>query len=176
MTVLIASVAASFSSPVNQSWFVRGRDRIWWKVKDKPVLRQLQQVGAWVAEQAGFDRVLLTQDTYLAVEAGMSVPPGLEMGPFSYFPDMPRDRAERLHVLNREMMADLLSGSPARIAAFSGYGLAIRSPEVTELSADEQEALWGIVERRYEEIAKIHDFGQAFTTLRVLARPPDPAP
>jgi MFS family permease len=175
-TVFIASVAASFSSPVNQAWFVRGRDRIWWKLKEKPALVQLQQVAAWIAEQAGFDTLLLTQDTYLAVEAGMSVPPGLEMGPFSYFPDMPRDRAERLRVLNRELLAELLAGSPARIAAFSGYGLAIRSPEVAELTEEEQEALWGVVESRYEEIAKIHHFGQGFTTLRVLARPPEPAP
>mgnify|MGYP003586193107 CR=1 FL=1 len=174
--VFLASVAASFSSPINQSWFVRGRDRIWWKLKDQPALRQLQQVGAWVAEQAGFDTLLLTQDTYLAVEAGMSVPPGLEMGPFSYFPDLPRDRAERLHVLNREMLEALLAESPARLAAFSGYGLAIRSPEVAELPEEEQEALWRIVEGRYEEIARIRDFGQGFTTLRVLARLPQPAP
>lgn len=172
LLVFTASLASSFSSPVNQSWFVRGRDRIWWKLKEKPPLRQLQEVGAWVAEQAGFDRVLLTQDTYLAVEAGMSVPAGLEMGPFSYFPDMPRDLAGRLHVLNREMMVELLGSTRAPIAAFSGYGLAIRSPEVAELPADEQEMLWDVVESRYQEIAKIQDFGQAFTTLRVLARAP----
>ncbi len=112
--------------------------------------------------------LLLTQDTYLAVEAGLRVPAGMELGPFCYFPDMPREKAERLHVLNREMLRELLGTCEATIAAFSGYGLAIRCPEITQLPVDEQAELWTIVEAHYESTATIEDFGQADTVLRVL--------
>ncbi|MCC7300995.1 MAG: hypothetical protein IT583_07945, partial [Verrucomicrobia bacterium] len=32
--VLLICTAASFSSPINQEWVIRGRDRIWWKFKE----------------------------------------------------------------------------------------------------------------------------------------------
>jgi hypothetical protein len=166
--VLVASVASAFSSPVNQNWMISGRDRIWWKVKDQTQLQKLREVGNWVAEQMGMDDLLLTQDTYLAVEANLRVPQGMEMGPFSYFPEMDRARAEKLHVLNREMMLELLEKTEAPMAAFSGYGLAIRSPQVSELPKDDRKALWDAVETRYEEIYEVPDFGQAFTTLRIF--------
>jgi hypothetical protein len=170
LSVFAASVLASFSSPVNQGWVVRGRDRIWWRLKEQPALQQLREVGLWLAEMAGPGGELLTQDPYLAVEAGLRVPPGLEMGPFSCFPDLPRERARALRVINREMLQELLATSPAPVAAFSGYGLSIASPQVTELAPEDRAALWEIVERRYEEVCRVPDFGQAFTALRILVR------
>ncbi len=169
---LIGSTASAFSSPINQGWVIRGRDRIWWKMKEQPQLQRLQEVASWIGEQMGMGSVLLTQDTYLAVEAGLLVPEGLEMGPFSYFPDMSRERATRLHLLNRAMLTELLNTTDAPIAAFSGYGLSIRAPEVAEIPPDEQAMLWDIVTRRYEELCSVTNFGQAFTTLRILRRKP----
>ena len=166
--VLVASVAAAFSSPVNQNWMISGRDRIWWKVKDETQLQKLREVSLWISEQMGMDDLLLTQDTYLAVESNLRVPEGMEMGPFSYFPEMDRARAEKLHVLNREMMRELLEKTESTVAAFSGYGLAIRSPGVSEIPEEERRELWGILEHRYEEIYEVQDFGQAFTTLRIF--------
>jgi len=113
---------------------------------------------------------LLTQDTYLAVEAGLRVPEGLELGPFSYFPDMDREKAQACHVLNREMLHEILASSDAPVAAFSGYGLAIRCPEITQLPIDEQTELWTMVESRYEQTDEVTPFGQADTTLRVFGR------
>lgn len=167
---LIGSVASAFSSPINQDWFVLGRDRIWWRLKEQSSLQVLRDLGAWVGSQGRIGDTLLTQDTYLAVEARLPVPPGLEMGPFSYFPDMPTERARRLRVLNRERMRELLEKTPSSLAAFSGYGLAIRSPEILPLSEDEQAELWAIVTRRYQELCQVPDFGQAHTTLRLLRR------
>ncbi|MFH0954247.1 MAG: hypothetical protein V1873_07955, partial [Verrucomicrobiota bacterium] len=172
LATFAASLASSFSSPVNQNWMILGRDRIWWRVKEESSLRRLQKIGAWVREQMRPGDVLLTQDTYLAVEAGAPVPAGLEMGPFSYFPDLLRERAEKLHVLNREMLAELLNTTTAPLAAFSGYGLAIRSPDVMRIPPEEQDALWSIVLRRYEEVRTVPDFGQAHTALRLFKLKP----
>jgi hypothetical protein len=54
------------------------------------------------------------------------------------------------------------------MAAFSGYGLAIRSPQISELSESERRPFWDEIEQRYEEICEAPDFGQAFTTLRIF--------
>lgn len=164
--------AAAFSSPVNQAWFVQGRDRIWWLLKEEPALVRLQRAAATVRRLAPDARVLLTQDTYLAVEAGLDVPAGMEMGPFSYFPDLSTEQARQRRVLNGELLRRTLAESEAPVAAFSGYGLAIRCPEVERLSAGERRELWNIVDRRYEPASEIPDFGQAFTPLKILTRRP----
>lgn len=174
--VFVGSLAASFSSPINQDWFVLGRDRIWWRLKQDSSIRKVRDIGNWLGKKSRIGDVLLTQDTYLAVEARLPVPMGMEMGPFSYFPDMPTGRARALRVLNRELMEEQLAGAPASFAAFSGYGLAIRSPEVSPLTAEEQAGLWKLVKRRYAEFCQVPDFGQAHTTLRLFRRRPEDAP
>jgi hypothetical protein len=171
LLVFLACTAAAFSSPLNQDWFNAGRDRIWWRLKPQASLRLLQQTADEVRRLAGPEGELLTQDTYLAVEAGLRVPRGLELGPFSYYPEWDDARARRCHVLNRGMLEELLRTAPARVAAFSGYGLAIRLPEVRELPADEQERLWKILEARYRPVRRIPAFGQGATELIVLQRP-----
>lgn len=168
--LLLLSVAASFSSPINQQWVVGERDRIWWRPSDRSSLRLLQDVASRVREAAGPETELLTQDTYLAVEAGLAVPRGMEMGPFSYFPGLPTDRAERLHLLNRERLEAVLRSTPAPVAAFSGYGLTIASPGITELPAREQAALEALVNERFDPWMEVPDFGQARTTLRLFRR------
>ncbi len=170
LTVVLVSVGAAFSSPINQSWFLKERDRIWWRVKDQPPLAKLQEAGAALSQLAGSNRMLLTQDTYLAVESGLSVPKGMELGPFCYYPDWDDEKARSRHVLNETMLKDILSNSEAAVAAFSGYGLAIESPGVTELSAEKQAELLSALSEGYREAAEIGHFGQALTTLRVFTR------
>ena len=173
VTVFALSVGSAFSSPMNQSLFVQGRDRIWWRMKDQPPIRRLHAAAAQVRALAGRpDDELLTQDTYLAVEAHLRVPRGLELGPFSYYPNFSRARAERLRVVNREMLRDMLRAAAAPVAAFSGYGLAIRAPEIEELSRGEQDELSALVRQRYTDVADIANFGQGYTTLHILARQP----
>ncbi len=166
--VLLISAAAAFSSPVNQSWLVRGRDRIWWTFKETPDLLALQKAGAQIRERLGEDDLLLTQDIYLAIEAGANVPHGLEMGPFSYYPEMSRARAETLNLLNKEMLIELLSEAPASVAAFSGYGLTISSPEIEELSSEHWKALRAVLEMHYAKCCAVENFGQAHTTLEIF--------
>jgi len=166
--VLLICTAASFSSPMNQEWLIRGRDRIWWKFKETPDLLALQKVGAELHGKLGEDGLLLTQDTYLAIEAGARVPHGLEMGPFSYYPDMPRGQAEKLNLLNKEMLLEILSTARAPVAALSGYGLTIRSPEIAELSSNDRKALQTVLETNYTKCWEIENFGQAHTTLEIF--------
>jgi len=170
LAVLLVSAAASFSSPINQDWLIRGRDRIWWKFKETPDLVALRKAGAQIREQLGEDDLLLTQDTYLAIEAGARVPNGLEMGPFSYYPEMPRAQAEKLNLLNQEMLMELLVETPASVAAFSGYGLTIASPEIEEISSKHWKALRAVLEMNYTKTSEIPNFGQAHTTLEVFKR------
>jgi hypothetical protein len=94
----------------------------------------------------------------------------LELGPFSYFPAFTDEQARARHVVNTPMLRAILSESPARVAAFSGYSLSIRAPEVTELSASEQDSLWALVRERYTPAGEIPYFGQASTTLRLFTR------
>ena len=166
--LLLICTAASFSSPLNQEWMIRGRDRIWWKFKEKPDLEILQQTGAEIRKKLGVDGLLLTQDTYLAIESNAGVPHGMEMGPFCYYPDMPRERAEKLNLLNEEMLTEILTQARAPVAAFSGYGMTIRSPEISELSFNDQEKLHAALKTAYKKTAEIQNFGQAFTTLEIF--------
>ena len=160
----------AFSSPLAQGWFVAGRDRIWWRLREQSPVAQLQDMGKWVRDltlaEGGTE--LLTQDTYLAVEAGLSVPRGLEMGPFSYYPEWTRARAGRVGVMNRDMMIELLStATNAPIAAFSGYSLSIRSPEVEAVSREDQMAFEEIIRERFDPVESVPGFGQAGTTLEI---------
>ena len=164
----VLATASSFSSPINQDWMIAGRDRIWWRMKEKPALAQLQDVGAWLRERTKPGDLLLTQDTYIAVEAGLRVPAGLEMGPFSYFPSLSDERAAALKVLNEASMRSLLEATPAQYAALSGYALSLSSPEVSEVPESDRAALREIVDRRFEVGRIVPRFGQAQTTLELL--------
>lgn len=170
--VLLVSVLASFSSPINQQWMILGRDRIWWLTKDKPDILKLHEAGQWIRENSDPDDLLLTQDTYLAVEAGRQVPRGLELGPFSYYPDWTTSRAKKLKVLNRAGYLKIIEKAEAPLAAFSGYGLSIRCPEVEPLSREEQAVLLMAVSAQYENALLMDHFGQAHTTLQLMKRRP----
>ncbi len=170
LLILLLSSGAALSSPLNQDWFVLGRDRIWWHLKEQSALRQLQSTAALLRSISPAGSLLLTQDPYLAVESGLNLPPGLEMGQFSYFPGLSQAQAARLHVLNRSSFESLLLTCPAPLAAISGYAFAISSPAVEPLAAAEQSAFESLLAARYELIGEVADFGQASTTLRIFKR------
>lgn len=176
LAVLLASLAASVSSPINQNWMILGRDRIWWRMRPQAALPQLQQAAARVRQLAGDSPELLTQDTYLAVESGLRVPRGLELGVFSYYPDFDRARAERLHVVNGAMLQEIIARTPARAAALSEYSFVVAAPAVRKLSDEEQSAWWYHVASRFEPAGEVPDFGQGSTRLGLFTRPADAAP
>jgi len=98
------------------------------------------------------------------------VPEGLEMGPFSYFPDWPTEKARSLHVMNRELLAELLESAPCPLAACSGYAFAIEAPSCRETPFEEQKRYFEILKKGYELADTEPRFGQNATTLLLLKR------
>lgn len=170
--VLLLSGASAISSPVNQNWMIVGRDRIWWKMRERPALLQLRDAAQEIKKLAGDSNMLLTQDTYLAVETGMRVPRGWEMGIFSYYPDWPREKAERLHVLSSDMLRADLGLVPANVVALSDYAFSVAAPAVAPLPEKERDELLKFVETRYTAADEIPYFGQGNTTLHIFSREP----
>ena len=174
IAILAVSLGAAGSSPLNQDWFIQGRDRIWWLVKDRSPLQKLRDTAVLIRKETKPGDLLLTQDPYLAVEANLKLPYGLEMGQFSYFPDFSDDQAERLHVFNRAGFERLLRTTEAPIAALSGYALAIQSPGVTPLTPEDQALFTKIVTDRYTPMTNVPCFGQAYTTLKIYRKKTGP--
>jgi hypothetical protein len=166
--VWLVAVAAAFSSPMNREWFQAGRDLIWWKGRHRSALADVRAAGAELRRMAPPGAVLFTQDAYLAVESGLRLPPGLEMGPFSYFPDLSREAAVRLHVVNKERMLEALRAG--QVAAVSGYGFAISSPKIKPTSSDERKWWRDEIDKRYLRTATLTGFGQGQTTLELFIK------
>jgi hypothetical protein len=100
----------------------------------------------------------------------MRVPEGLEMGPFSYFPQLSDEEAARYHVMNDTRLEALLAAAPASIAAYSGYGFAIRSPVMDEVPAAQRHAFLSTLGQHYDGVQEVPDFGQNSTTLQIMKR------
>lgn len=175
---LLLMLAHSLSSPLLQTWLLAGRDRIWWPLKTQTALQGLHRAAALVRQQmptgAAGDAVLLTQDTYLAVEADMHVPPGMELGPFCLFPELSNEEAARYHVLNEAMLIDRVEHGEAGVAVFSDWGLAIRSPAIQPVEPETVQRIEQALCEFYEPVSRVEKFGQGETSLRLLKRREQP--
>ena len=158
----------SFGSSLLQEWFTVRQDRFWTELVKEPDLFVLRRVGREIRELAGNSRELLTPDAYLAVETGAAVPAGLEMGPFSYFPDLNDADARRHHLFNRARLLQLFENAQDEVCAFSEYGWAIASPAMTPVPEEERQQFLSALARRYDEVAEHPDFGQNHTRLRIF--------
>jgi len=160
----------SFASPLIQGWFTDGQDRFWVLKKERTDLMELQAAAREVSALLDGDKLLLTQDLYLAVEAGVRVPRGLEMGPFGYFPDLSDEDALKYHVFNKAGMHQLISEAPCEVAAFSGYGLAIQAPVMDQVPHKEYQSFMRELSLNYDFVQEIPNFGQNETLLQILKR------
>jgi hypothetical protein len=167
---VMASLGGAFASPLVQEWFVVRQDRFWLVQRPMSDLSKLRQTGRDIRALSEGDTRLLTQDLYLAVETGMRVPEGLEMGPFSYFPELSDEEAARFHVMNKKRLITLLSSAPCRVAAFSGYGLSIRSPLMDEVPQQDLQMFLSLLGKNYDRVQEVPDFGQQCTTLQILKK------
>lgn len=183
MTICTATaLLCAFGCPLAQDWFIAKIDRFWAVKKSMPDLEQLHNAAMEIKELSGDCDTLLTQDLYIAVEAGMKVPHGLEMGPFSCFPGLSNADAKKFHVLNRAGLLELLVSAPTQVAAYSGYGWAISSPVMERMSDSDRQRFLSVLSRNYDFIRETPDFGQHQTTLVLMSRrhpvaaPAQPAP
>lgn len=175
LVVFLSSVALAAASPVVHGWFLGPRDRIWWPLKEKTPLSVLQETSRTILDlhaSAGGKAggVILTQDPYIAVETGLALPPGFELGQFCYFPDWSSEKAALCHVQNAELFRQALAQTEAPVAALSGYALAIRCPEVLPIDPGDAAELQKIVSERYTLVERVEPFGQADTALRLMIR------
>ena len=167
---VLAAGMVSMSSPMLQQWAVYGQDRFWSVKKERTELSKLRFMAEEINLLDPGGSTLLTQDLYLAVEAGRKVPEGLEMGPFSYFPDISTAAAKSRHVMNTELLEQLLASAPTEVAAFSGYAFAIAAPKCDEVPFERQKKFFHILKKNYEVADTEPNFGQNATTLLVLRR------
>ena len=163
--ILIITVIFAISSPKLQEWFIV-RDRIWWPIKEEYPLQTLKKAANTITELKT-NNLLLTQDAYLAIETGMDLPDNMALGPFSYYPNMPTAKAETLHVLNKQMLVEMLNNTDASVAAVSEYGFAIECPDVSPTDHVERQEFLNIIDSRYNQTSTISDFGQAYTELKI---------
>ena len=152
-TFLLAGLLA-FSNPLIEKWMSNGQDRFWPIMKVQSELSQLRSVAREINALDPGGSLLLTQDTYLAVETNRHVPTGLEMGPFS--------------ILSSDEWRALLEITPCNVAALSGYTFAVNPPKCDKRPLDEQLEFWQILKKRYDLKDQIDYFGQQATTLLIL--------
>jgi len=162
----------AFSSPQLPSWFSYGQDRIWWKTKPQSDLQLLRETAKSIKDIAPHATEIFTTETYLAIETGLEIPEDMEMGPFSYFPELETNKAKQLHVLNTQRLMHLIRESQAPLAALSDYSFSIESPSITPTPPDRLHSFFELMETNYQPYAVIEHFGQGNTPLYISLRRP----
>ena len=159
LLVLGLCFANSFGSPLLKKWMTNGQDRFWTLKKGSCEMAQLRDVARRIEAQDPGGKTLLTQDLYLAIETGRTVPKGLEVGPFAMLTD-------------EEWKKLLTETAPAecKIAALSGYAFAVEPPVCNERSIEKQMEYWTLLKQNYKLVDREEQFGQNATTLLVLKR------
>jgi hypothetical protein len=166
----------ALSSPTLQGWFTGEHDRIWIQGAATSQLHQLRETAKQLKTLAPAAGDIFTTDPYLAIEAQLDIPRGLELGPFSYYPDFSTDRAATLHVLNFERLEDLLKHTRAPLAALSGYSFSIQSPSITPVPEESIQQIHRRILLRYRPIAVVEPFGQGNTRLDIFLIKKEPNP
>lgn len=166
---LVAACVFAAASPRCMQWVGGEQHLFWFETDSKPALFKLREVGRFIRERTEPGEPVFTQDAYIAVEADRPVPQGLEMGPFSVFPGLSREEAEKFRVHNVETLKTEITYGPAKIAAVTEYDFAVSCPSTDPLGDDKRADLFGAVSRRYPRVLMSDgSFGQNRTRLLVL--------
>ena len=171
LAALAACAVFTAASPWPQKWVGGEQDRFWFRTDSESALAKLRRAARLVRELDPARKPLLTQDAYLAVEAGVPVVPGLEVGPFSVFPDLSDDEARARRVHNVATLEEAIRTCDADVAALSGYSFAIACPSTDPLPEADRERLLAAVRERFgDPVAEVPAFGQQRTVLRIFRR------
>ncbi|MBR1609027.1 MAG: hypothetical protein IJ678_05375, partial [Kiritimatiellae bacterium] len=159
------------ASPRPMKWVGGRQNAFWFETDGESALAALRRVGREIRTWAEGEGTLFTQEAYLVVESGLDAEPGLEMGPFSLFPDLTDDEARRRRVHNVETLESAIRSTPARIAAVGGYSFAISCPSTDPLPEDSAERLHAAVREKFpvHRSGEVR-FGQQGTPLDVRVR------
>ena len=169
---LATCLAFTAASPWPMRWIGGRQDRFWFETRTESALSSLRRAARVLRDADAAGRPLFTQDAYLAVEAGLPVEPGLEMGPFSLFPALSDDEARARHVHNLSTLRRAIDSTRAVFAATSGYTFAIACPSTDPLPESDRAALLSALDARFPRL--LHSdprFGQQETPLEIRASP-----
>ncbi|MCC5843957.1 MAG: hypothetical protein JJU05_06875 [Verrucomicrobia bacterium] len=150
------------SSPHLHAWIPLKTDRIWVQADRATDLDTLEHAARILNKLLPEDAILYTPDTYLAIEARLDVPRGLEMGPFSF-----KLHAPHPAFLDWDGIEQALAQSDA--AAFTAYHF-IHSPEIRPFSPEEEARFRDLLARDFTHIQTIDRFGQNRLPLEIWLR------
>ncbi len=176
LVALAASAAFVAASPWPMKWVDGEQHLFWFHSSLDSALARLRRAGRVVREQNPEGKPILTQDAYLAVEAGFPVVPGFEMGPFSIFPDLSDDEARAHRVHNVATAEKAIREADYDVAALSGYAFLLGCPSTAPLPYPDRERLRESVRAPFgAPVYSEHRFGQQNTELLIYSRnaPPD---
>lgn len=165
--LLLICLCFTLASPQLQTWFSGKQDLIWFSQKTRSDLSLLRETAKHLKELAPQAKTILTTDAYLAIEANLEIPQGLEMGPFSYFPDLETNKAELYKVVNQQLVLDLLESKRFPLVAISGYGFSISNPMIQPTYEEDLEVIRAQLQKDYRPFSVVENFGQHQTTLRI---------
>ena len=173
--VAAASLAASAlfvaASPWPMKWAGGRQDRFWFAADPTPALARLREAGRIAKAANPGGKPMLAQDAYLAVEAGVPVVPGLDMGPFSVFPDLDDETARARRVHNLSTLEEAIRGADCDVAAIGGYTFAMKCPSTEPVDPQVRETLLSELRSRFpSEVASWDRFGQQDTPLEIRKR------
>ena len=172
LAALVASLAFVAASPWPMKWVDGEQHLFWFHSSLDSALARLRRAGRVVREQNPEGKPILTQDAYLAVEAGVPVVPGFEMGPFSIFPDLSDDEARAHRVHNVETALEAIREADYDVVALSGYTFLLGCPSTAPLPySDRARLLSAVREERFgETVYEAPRFGQQNTELLIYSR------
>lgn len=176
LVALVASLAFVAASPWPMKWVDGEQHLFWFHSSLDSSLARLRRAGRVVREQNPEGKPILAQDAYLAVEAGVPVVPGFEMGPFSIFPDLSDDEARAHRVHNVATAEAAIREADYDVAALSGYTFLLGCPSTAPLPYPDRERLRESVRAPFgAPVYSEHRFGQQNTELLIYSRnaPPD---
>lgn len=175
LAALVASLAFVAASPWPMKWVDGEQHLFWFHSSLDSALARLRRAGRVVREQNPEGKPILTQDAYLAVEAGFPVVPGFEMGPFSIFPDLSDDEARAHRVHNLATAEKAIREADYDVAALSGYTFLLGCPSTEPLPYPDRERLRESVRAPFgAPVYSEHRFGQQNTELLIYSRNASP--
>ena len=171
LAALAASAAFVAASPWPMKWVDGEQHLFWFHSSLDSALARLRRAGRVVRERNPEGKPILAQDAYLAVEAGVPVVRGFEMGPFSIFPDLSDDEARAHRVHNVATAEAAIREADYDVAALSGFSFALACPSTDPLPESDRERLLSAVRDRCGEAVLAEPrFGQHNTPLEVRVR------
>lgn len=123
-----------------------------------PFVQTQGDITAYLEDELGDDERLVTFHPSYGLISGRPLPAELTMGVISYWPSMKTERAERLHVVNREVFDRFLSDPRTRVAILDDFSVNLwvlegagAGPLRTDLSVNDRylEALPVLEEQGY---------------------------